>query len=326
MDRDAALTAVQASPLDPSAHGDLGDAWRAAGAHWAAQACYRSALFLGAEGPGPRLGLAVSLLSIGRGADACRVLEPLADLTGPLAEDRRTLLALAAAAPSVPLEQLDHNRYLRLRTLAREIRRLAGPDPCSVLDIGGGDGALAAFLPDDAYLLVEPATNGLSGLDLPLPAGSVDVVCACHVLEHIPPDGRDAFLDQMVATAGGHVLLLNPFAAPGGHHRERLQLAVDLTGAGWAREHLECGLPELSDLRDYARRRQLTLELRPHGAVGTSFTMTMLHHFANLAGRPREAARINAYLNGLEDDLLTSPALPAAWLAHFDLGRGRPRS
>ena len=326
MNRDTALAALQASPLDPNAHGDLGDAWRDAGAHWAAQACYRSALFLGARGPGPRLGLAVSLLRIGRGADACRVLEPLTDLSGPLADDRRTLLALAAAAPAVPLERLDHNRYLRLRTLAREIRRLAGPAPCSVLDIGGGDGALAAFLPDDAYLLVEPATNGLSGLDLPLPAGSVDVVCACHVLEHIPPGRRDAFLDQLVATARGHVLLLNPFAAPGVDHALRLQLAVDLTGAGWAREHLECGLPELDSLRDYARRRQLALDLRPHGAVGTSFTVTMMHHFAGLAGRTPEAARINAYLNGLEDDQLTSPALPAAWLAHIDLGRGGPHA
>ncbi len=320
MDRHSALAAVQAAPLDPTAHEQLGDAWRAAGAPWPAQACYRGALFLGASGPGVPLKLALTLLQLGRTDDARRLLEPLEVPAGPLADDRRALLELASATPAVPLADLDHNRHHRLRTLAREIRTVAGSSPCTVVDIGGGDGALAAFLPDDAYLLVEPDTNGLTGLDLPLTPGSVDVVCACHVLEHIAPAQRDGFLDQLVATSRRHVLLLNPFAAPGGRHEQRLQLAVDLTGAPWAREHLACGLPDLDEVRAYARRRGLAAALRPHGAVGTSFTVTMMHHFANLAGRRDQAARINAYLNGLDEELLVSPALPAAWLVHLDKG------
>ncbi|MBE0565078.1 MAG: hypothetical protein IH621_03910, partial [Krumholzibacteria bacterium] len=38
---------------------------------------------------------------------------------------------------------------------------------------------------------------------LPVPPASADVVCACHVLEHIPAAGRDAFLDKLVAAAKG---------------------------------------------------------------------------------------------------------------------------
>ena len=319
MDRQQALAAVAASPLDAAAHAALGDAYREAGAHVAAQACYRGARLLGDAGPAVALGLAVALLHLGRTPDAAALLDGLVVPDGPDADTVAQLRALAARTPEIPLASLDHNRHLRMRSLAAEIRRLLGPERGSVVDVGGGDGALALFLPEADYLLVEPDTNGLSGLDLPLPPDAADVVCACHVFEHIPAARRDAFLDQLVDTARRHVLLLNPFAADGGRHEERLRLALELTGAPWAREHLECGLPELDVVHDYARRRGLAVELRPHGAVGTAFTVTMMHHFANLAGRRSEAARVNAYLNSLGEDLLTGPALPAAWLVRFDL-------
>ncbi len=322
MDRNQALSAVTASPLDPVAHENLGDVYRAADSHWPAQACYRSAGFLGATEPGVFLKLAISLLNLGRIEDARNILVSLGDLAGPLAGDRDALLKHATTMPAVPLANLDHNRFYRMRSLAQEIRSLAGPEQCSVLDIGGGDGLLAAFLPNDAYLLVEPGTNGLSGLELPLEANSVDIVCACHVLEHIPVGQRDQFLDQLVATAKNHVILLNPFAAEGGKHQERLQLTVDLTGAEWAREHLACGLPELDVVRDYANRRGLSLSVRPNGAVGTAFATTLMNHFAQLAGRQDEAKRINAYFNSLAEELLISPSMPAAWLVHFDLKSG----
>jgi hypothetical protein len=318
MPRRDALDALVQTPLDPAAHERLGDAYREAGAHRPAQACYRGAHYLGGGGPALAVKLTVALLHLGRVEAARELLASLDGVTGPDADVVPQLRALADRTASVPLTALDHNRFLRLRTLAAEIERLAGGGSASVVDVGGGDGALALFLPGCRYLLIEPETNRLSGLDLPLPGGSADVVCACHVLEHIAPEQRDAFLDRLVAVSRRHVLLLNPFAAAGVDHAARLQLAVDLTGAGWAREHLECGLPQLDTVTEYARRRGLRLDLRPHGAVGTSFTVTMMHHFANLAGRGAEAARINAYLNSLGEEHLTSGALPSAWLVHLE--------
>ncbi|MDX2475086.1 MAG: class I SAM-dependent methyltransferase [Candidatus Krumholzibacteria bacterium] len=319
MNRNEALGAVFAAPLDPVTHENLGDTYRAAAAHWPAQACYRSALFLGSSDPGVLLKLVISQLNLGQIEAANKILVSLGELTGPLAADRDALLKHATTMPAASLATLDHNRFYRLRSLAREIRTVAGAEPCSVLDIGGGDGVLAAFLPDDDYLLVEPGTNGLSGLALPLEPDSVDVVCACHVLEHIPPGQRDQFLDQLLATARNHVILLNPFAAKDGKDQELLQLTADVTGAGWAHEHLECGLPELEVVRDYALRRGLAVSLRPNGAVGTAIALVMMDHFAELAGRQAEAQKINAYFNSLNEELLVSPALPAAWLVHFDL-------
>lgn len=313
-----ALAAVAARPLDPAAHEALGDAWREAGDHALAQACYRGAHFLGGGTPALAVKLAVALLHLGR-VDAARdLLATLEGVGGPDAAVVPQLRSIADRTAAVPLASLDHNRFLRLRTVAAEIRRLAGAPPVAVVDVGGGDGALAHFLPGDRYLLVEPRANGLSGQALPLPPGSADVVCACHVLEHVPAAGRDAFLDTLVGAARRHVLLLGPFAAPGVDHAARLRLAVELTGAGWAREHLECGLPDLDAVGAYARGRGLAVDLRPHGAVGISFTATMMHHFANLAGRGADAARINDYLNTLGEEHLTSPALPAAWLVRLD--------
>ncbi len=318
MDKQDALAAIVAAPLDPAAHERLGDAYREAGAHVPAQACYRSALFLGGNDPGLAVKLAVALLHLGRIEAVAPLLDALADVGGRDGDIVPQLRELAARTAPQPLADLDHNRFLRLRTLAAEIRRLHGAETAAVVDVGGGDGALALFLPGDGYLLAEPATNGLTGLALPLPPDSADVVCACHVLEHIPPEGRDAFLDQLTAVSRRYVLLLNPFAAPGVDHAARLRLVLELTGAGWAREHLECGLPALDDVRDYARRRGLGVEVRPHGAVSASVTVTLMRHFANLAGRGADAARMEAYLNGLDEAHLCCPALPSGWLVRLD--------
>lgn len=318
MDKLDALAAVAAAPLDPAAHERLGDAWREAGANVRSQACYRTALYLGGSDPALTVKLAVTLLHLGRVEAAASLLEALADVGDPDAGIVPQLCEVATRTASKPLTDLGHNRFLQMRTLAAEIRRLHGSDSAAVVDVGGGDGALALFLPGDAYFLAEPATNGLSGPDLPLPADSADVVCACHVLEHIPPAGRDAFLDRLLAVSRRHVLLLNPFAAPGVDDAARLRLVRDLTGAAWAREHLECALPTLDEVRDYAERRNVGLAVRPHGAVGTSFTVTMLRHFADEAGRGADAARIEAYLNGLADEHLTCPGLPSGWLIHLD--------
>jgi SAM-dependent methyltransferase len=314
MQRHEAMATISTAPLEPQAHERLGDAWRESGGFRQALACYRGAAFLGGQHAELAVKTALTLVHLRRPDEARRLLAPLAGLGGPDREVVDQVLGLADGTTTDPLSAMDPNRYLRMRSLAAAVAALPGDACASVVDVGGGDGALALFLPDVAYLLVEPDTNGLSGLSLPLPAGAADVVCACHVLEHIPPEGRDAFLDQLLRVARRHVLLLNPFAAAGVDHAARLQLAVDLTGARWAREHLACGLPDLSSVQDYAARRRLTFEATPHGSVGTAFTVTMMNHFARLAGRETDAGRVGAWLNTLDEEHLTSPALPAAWL------------
>ena len=57
---------------------------------------------------------------------------------------------------------------------------------------------LASFIPDASYCLVDPSTNGISGVNLPFSNGTFDYVVSCHVLEHIPSGDRNTFLDQLL--------------------------------------------------------------------------------------------------------------------------------
>ena len=131
------------------------------------------------------------------------------------------LHALTAAGPldageldafrSGPLAaRVEHNAYYRLEVLARTIDDLLPAPTGSVLDVGGGKGILAQFLPNAAYCLADPYFNGMSDENLAGDDGSFDVVTSCSVIEHIAPELRGEFLDRLCAKASRHVVLLNP--------------------------------------------------------------------------------------------------------------------
>lgn len=276
---------VTSAPLDPVAHLELGDVWKDRGRPVAAAACYRTAMALEDES-----------------TEAAVRLE-----------------ALGSSAREVPDGAGDHNRHYRMSSLASYLIKIAGGDTFDILDVGGGDGLLAQYLPRTGYRLAEPATNGIHGESLPFPARSIDVVCACHVLEHVPPGDRFKFLDSLRLRARHHLVLLNPFLIPGSHYRERLRTMIDLTGASWAREHLECGFPELSTVEEYARDRGLACRIMPNGNMPAAFLVTLVRHYANLAGRGQDLRRIDSYLNSLDPEMMTHPRLPGAMLVHFSL-------
>jgi len=286
---ETAIASVRGAPLDPVAHLALGDAYAAAGRPVPALACWRTARSLAAAAPDSRVAAAAG--------------ERLAGVDG----------TALLAAPALR----DHNRFYRLRVLAAALREAAGRDDFSVVDIGGGDGALALHLPHTEYILVEPGTNGLSGENLPFPPGSADVVAACHVLEHVPPGDRDRFLDSLRRIARREVVLLGPFRVPGTLYRRRLQMVLDLTGAPWAREHLDCGLPDLQELEEYAARRGVSCRHAPVGAMPTALLATLVSHYAHLAGRAGELARLHDYLNAIAPDRHVNERLPGAYLVRL---------
>lgn len=222
-----------------------------------------------------------------------------------------------AALP--PADEMDHNQYFRFASLAEAITRRAGSDELTMLDVGGGQGQLAAFLPQASYCLAEPSVNGISGTALPFPDRAFDLVVACHVLEHIPPPSRDLFLDQLLAKSRTGVILLNPFAIESTHVEERLRLFVEITGAPWAREHLEHSLPRLETIKDYAQRRNLEIEIEPNGNVTTSTALVFGAYFAAKAGMLDEWKQVNRFYNREFMQILHSNETPNAYLIY--LGR-----
>lgn len=280
----AAREALLRDPLDAERHVELARALLADGYARFAVACARGALALGAD-DGARAVLAAALDAAGW-RDPARVLAAL-----------------------------DHNRHFRLRTLATRLRERHG-SAVSVLDVGGGDGELALFLPEARYVLAEPYVTGLSGEALPFAPESFDAVVACHVLEHVPEDARAGFLDGLLACARDTVLLLGPFHVPGARQRELLELALAVTGEAWAREHLECGLPALDQVRAWAAARDLACRVEANGSLHLAHALVHARH-AVRAADGRGLAAFEAFLNAADLDELTSARRPAAHLVEL---------
>ena len=186
------------------------------------------------------------------------------------------------AAPSRPSElavlTLPFDQYQRYRLVADLIGELQGPAPARILDVGGRTALLRAFLPGQRVELVdlEPAqVRGLvlgDGSRLPFRAHSFDVVCAFDTLEHVPPDRRQAFVDECARVSRAHVILAGPYRSPAVDEAEET-LRAFLSGKlgiehRYLNEHRAHGLP----LREETEARLCELGARVasvgHGHLG----------------------------------------------------------
>lgn len=219
------------------------------------------------------------------------------------------------------LNYMNHNQYYRFTSLADELRERSGKTSISILDVGGGQGQLASFLPDSfTYCLAEPSVNGISGTSLPFPDRGFDYVVSCHVLEHIPVDERREFLDQLLFKSRHGVLLLNPFHVEGSHVFERLKLIFEVTGAEWAKEHLDCTLPKIEEIYDYATERGLNFSRKPNGTLTTSMAFVFMDYFFGIGkGHSEEWRKINVFFNQKYADILDSDKYPTAYLIYLGL-------
>lgn len=116
--------------------------------------------------------------------------------------------------------ELPFDQYQRYRLVSDLIGRLPKGEALRVLDVGGRTGILRSFLPLDRVELVDLEPSDVPGLvlgtgsQLPFREGAFDVVAAFDTLEHVPPAGRTAFLDECARVAKGWVFIAGPYRTP----------------------------------------------------------------------------------------------------------------
>lgn len=173
---------------------------------------------------------------------------------------------------------LPFDQYQRYRLVA-DIVRLVEADgrKRAILDVGGRTGLLRKFLPDHSVALVDVEPSDIpdvvlgDGCRLPFADKSFDVVAAFDTLEHVPKDGRDAFVDECARVAREHVVLVGPYAHPAVDEAEELLLRFleDQLGEKhrYLREHRANSLPSMEAVVDRLRGRGAKVATIAHGNV-----------------------------------------------------------
>lgn len=129
-------------------------------------------------------------------------------------------------ADPAQLERKPFDHYARYRLAADVADAVRGAAPLRILDVGGGPGSLAAFLPDDritatdlevpsGWFTTAPDLVVATGAALPFADGAFDLVTTLDTLEHVPPAVREGFLAECRRVSRGWVLVVCPCATPG---------------------------------------------------------------------------------------------------------------
>lgn len=313
--------AINAS--DPGAHFQLADIY-AEQSNWIASAAeYRTSMALGNKCPEVFIKLAEAYLNLGKIDLAISICDSILSVNSDsnIAQQIKKLTDISDEVIARPNEVINHNAFFRLKTLSDYLNSLSRDSCFSVLDVGGGLGYLSLFLPQADYVLAEPGVNGICGSNLPFKDKFFDFVIACHVLEHIPVDNRVEFLEQLCKKAKRSVILLNPFVNKNNDLIVDAQkLIYQLTGAVWAKEHMECTLPRVEDVQTFAQERNIKCRVIPNGSKATTIALVFLDYFVGLAGRADQAEQVYQLLNRFQNDEIVNDICPNGYLVELDLG------
>ncbi|MFM7143747.1 MAG: class I SAM-dependent methyltransferase, partial [Alphaproteobacteria bacterium] len=204
-----------------------------------------------------------------------------------------------------------HERY----ALARAVVERLAPGARTILDVGGtmgGDAGHLAWTGDffpssdvvvadtrwadvPGHLRIEP------GAPLPFADRSFDVVLAMDVLEHVPPDARAAWLDEVYRVADGLLLVANPFATPGVADADRylFELIRSRWGYehGFLAEHLALGHPDLAATCDRLRALGAAVAVLPSGHLPSWLLLQTMNAWLSHPEQDRSFAEANRAAN-----------------------------
>ena len=314
---------IEINPEDFLAHFNLANFYAEQKKWVPAIAEYRSSIALGNSDKRIFISLANAYMKTGRPELAIKTCETVLNgaVDHQIETDVRSLLEKSQVEEMVGLDKLNHNTFYRMKTLSDHLSKLFKTSDISVLDIGGGEGLLSLFLPDSEYMLIEPTINGISALNPPFSSKKFDCVVACHVLEHIPVELREVFLDSICSLARRYVILLNPFYDENTDQAKWQQMIFEITGAAWAKEHIDCVMPKIEDITAFALKRNYEYRVIPNGSKMMTIAMVFLDHYIKQVANSDEIEKINEMFNAVMADKLINEKWPNAHLIEIKISR-----
>ncbi len=212
--------------------------------------------------------------------------------------------------------KLPFDQYQRYRVACDAIEAVREEgEKLTVLDVGGSPGLALDFLPKDRVFVIDrtdaskgPFIRG-DGTAMPFRDRAFDVVMSVDVLEHIAPERRETFLNELKRVSKRYVFIAAPFRSDAVVEAERVLYDVIKAASGeehaFLKEHLEHGLPEESGVRETLEGdRWETLSI-PNGALKRWLPMMALMLYMIGDENLRDiAGRVSAFYNSnyYEDD------------------------
>ena len=193
---------------------------------------------------------------------------------------------------NIPFDQ--YQRYRVLKDIAEIIKNQTGNSPLRILDVGGYSITMEGkpwlpvkeFLPEDRISVVDipvchiPAYIRGSGDKLPFKKDSFDIVTCQDVLEHIPPEKREGFIQNLIETGSDYIIIGCPFYSENSALSEKIFFEYIKNKVGGEhyhlKEHITNGLPKIEDIEQILYHNKLDFSIIPSGYLYNWLLMNLI--------------------------------------------------
>lgn len=193
---------------------------------------------------------------------------------------------------NIPFDQ--YQRYRVLKDIAEIIKNQTGNRDLKILDVGGHSTTMEGkpwlpikeFLPEDKTSVVDipvcdiPAYIRGSGDKLPFKKDSFDIVTCQDVLEHIPAEKREEFIQNLIETGKDYIIIGCPFYSENSALSEKIFFEYIKNKIGGEhhhlKEHITNGLPKIEDIEQILNRKRLEFSIIPSGYIYNWLLMNLI--------------------------------------------------
>ncbi len=193
---------------------------------------------------------------------------------------------------NIPFDQ--YQRYRVLKDIAEIIKNQTGNRDLKILDVGGHSTTMEGkpwlpvkeFLPEDKTSVVDipvcdiPAYIRGSGDKLPFKKDSFDIVTCQDVLEHIPPEKREGFIQNLIETGRDYIIIGCPFYSENSALSEKIFFEYIKNKIGGEhyhlKEHITNGLPKIEDIEQILNLKRLEFSIIPSGYIYNWLLMNLI--------------------------------------------------